>query len=148
MAKNDFTAIPEELAAATVADHDMELSGVQATLDRILSSGDDRTKKLIFNRVVCRMADALPEAPSERLKEAEPASHQSLRDATDKLSEAVYLAEFIQSISLNVPHDGSIILQPGQLTGFYYAMQNTIDRIKEAEVLIDTAMKQPDALAA
>ena len=142
---------PEELAAVPVANHDAELSDVQARLNQMMSSGDDRAKKLIFNRVVCQLAEALPDVPPEApAKEAEPMSPstRNLFDAADKLREAAYLAEFIQSISLNVPPDGEILLQPGQVTGFYYAMKNTIDRIKEAETLIDTAMKQPEALPA
>lgn len=62
-----------------------------------------------------------------------------LNGAVDKLNEAAYLAEFIQSISLNVPSDGALELQPAQLTGFYFAMQNTIDRIREAASLISAA---------
>lgn len=137
MAKNDSTAgsaIPEELA------------GVQSQLAQMMGSGNDKTKRLIFNRVVCQLAEVLPELPPETFAiEPKPisASDQNLLDASDKLREAACMAEFIQSISLNVPHDGTILLQPGQVTGFYYAMENTIDRIKEAEVLIDTAMKQP-----
>lgn len=65
-----------------------------------------------------------------------------LINATDKLDEAKALAHFIQSISLNVPSDGTITLQPVQLSGFYFAMQNMIDRINEANALIETAMKQ------
>jgi len=125
-----------------------ELSEVQAILDRIMSGGDDRTKKMIFNRVISQMAEALPEYQPEAPKEkGEPefAGAQNLRDALDKLREAAYVAEFVQSISLNVPHDGTVTLQPGQLAGFYLAMNDTIDRIKSAEVLIDAAMKQPEA---
>jgi hypothetical protein len=141
MAENDSTA-----GSAT---HE-ELADVQAVLERIMSSGDDRTKKLIFNRVLCQMADALPktELPSTLESEPIPAHTKNLIDAADKLREAASLAEFIQSISLNVPHGGTILLQPGQVTGFYYAMQNTIDRITEAEALIDTARKYPGALPA
>jgi len=152
MAENDSTATPEEHASGAVADHDMQLTDVQAALDRMMSSGDDKSKTRIFNQVICRMAEALPEVPPEKyaMKEPEPipAHTKSLMAAADKLREAAYLAEFIQSISLNVPHGGELLLQPGQVTGFYYAMENTIDRIKEAEALIDEARKQPEALAA
>ena len=99
MVENDSTATPEELAAVTVADHDMQLSDVQAVLDRMMSSGDDRTKKLIFNQVICRMAEALPDLPPDAFaKKAEPipASTRNLLDAADKLREAASLAEFIQ----------------------------------------------------
>ena len=129
-----------------------ELADVQAVLTRMMSSGDGRTKKLIFNRVLCQMAEALPEAELPSMKEPEPtpacARTKNLMDAADKLREAAFLAEFIQSISLNVPHGGGILLQPGQVTGFYYAMQNTIDRITEAEAFIDAARKEPEALPA
>ncbi|MEJ1958362.1 MAG: hypothetical protein WDM70_01985 [Nitrosomonadales bacterium] len=144
-------ATPEKLTAVAGTDCGAELSGVQDILDRIMSSGDDKTKKQIFNRVICQLAGALPDLPPEALaKEPKPISvgTRNLFDASDKLREAAYLAEFIQSISLIVPHDEAVLLQPGQLTGFYYAMQNTIDRIKEAEVLIDAARTQPEALPA
>lgn len=68
----------------------------------------------------------------------------NLNDAAGKLREAAALAEFIQSISLNLPPDKELVLQPLQLTGFYYAMQDTIDRIIEAEGLIKTAQEQPE----
>ena len=77
-----------------------------------------------------------------------PANAKNLRDACDELREAAGLAEFVQSISLNVSSDGSVTLQPGRLFGFYIAMQDTIDRIKAAELLIDEARKQPEALPA
>jgi hypothetical protein len=136
---------------AIPVDDKVELTAVQAILGLMMSSGDDRTKKLIFNRVICQMAEALPDIPPDvfvNKAEPVPASTRNLLDAADKLREAAYMAEFIQSISLNVPHDGVVILQPGQLSGFYFAMKNTIDRIKEAEVLIDTARSQPEALPA
>lgn len=142
MTESDSTtgsAIPEELA------------GVQSQLEKMMGSADDKTKKLIFNRLVRQLAEVLPETPPESFaKEPKPisASTQNLLDATNKLHEAAYMAEFIQSISLNVPHDGAIMLQPGQVTGFYFVMQNTIARIKEAEVLIDTVRTQPEALPA
>ncbi len=94
---------------------------------------------------------ALPDSPpKEFANKAEPVSicTRSLIGASDKLREAAYLAEFIQSISLIVSSDKAILLQPGQVTGFYYAMSDTIDRIKAAETLIDTARKQPEALPA
>jgi len=73
---------------------------------------------------------------------------KSLIDAGDKLNEAAFMAKFIQSISLNAPNEGSIVLNPDQLTGFYFAMKNTIDRIKEAQVLIVEARKLAEALPA
>lgn len=154
MEKNDSTAsgaTPKEPVAITVEGDDAELSIVQASLDRMMSSVDDRTKRLIFNRVICQMAEALPDFPPEaHAKETKPApaGTRNLLDAADKLREAAYLAEFIQSISLNVPNDGALLMQPGQVTGFYYAMEDTIDRIKKAEVLIDAARTQPELLPA
>lgn len=142
MTENDSTAgsaIPEEFA------------DVQSQLERMMGSADDKTKRLIFNRLIRQLAEVLPEPPPESFaKEPKPISsiNRNLLDATDKLHEAACLAEFIQSISLNVPHNGGILLQPGQVTGFYYAMGSTIDRIKEAEVLITAARKQPEALPA
>lgn len=132
-------------------DNDAELSDLQARLDRMMSGGDDRTKRLIFNRVVCQMAEALPDLPPAALAKEDksaPVGASELLDAVDKLHEAAYLAEFIQAISLNVPHDGALLMQPGQVTGFYYAISDTIDRIKEAERLIDMVRKQPEALPA
>lgn len=73
-----------------------------------------------------------------------PANAKNLRDACDELREAAGLAEFVQSISLNVSSDGSVTLQPGQLFGFYIAMQDTIDRIQKAEALINEARNQPE----
>lgn len=133
------SAIPEELA------------GVQSQLEQMMGSVDDKTKRLIFNRLVLQLAEVLPEpAPESFAKEPKPISavDRNLIDATDKLHEAAYLAEFIQSISLNVPHNGGILLHPGQVTGFYYAMKNTIDRIKEADVLITAAREQPETVTA
>jgi hypothetical protein len=128
-----------------------ELAGVQThleQLEQIMGSADDGAKKRIFNQVICRMAEALPEVSPEKyaMKEPEPipAHTKNLMAAADKLREAAYLAEFIQSISLNA-NGGGLLLQPGQVTGFYYAMENTIDRIKEAEALIDAARKEPEA---
>lgn len=144
MADSDSTT-----CSAIPVDDKVELSAVQAILGRMMSNGDDRTKKLIFNRVVCQMAEALPDMPPDVFANKAvpiPASTRNLLDAADKLREAAYMAEFIQSISLNVPHDGAVTLQPGQLSGFYFAMKNTIDRIKEAEALIDMARNQPEAL--
>jgi len=69
-----------------------------------------------------------------------------LLEAVDKLDEAKALATFVQSISLNARAGEAVILQPAQLTGFYYVMKNAIDLIKEAEALIETVRKQPEAL--
>jgi hypothetical protein len=145
MAENDSTA--------SNATHDeAELFEIQAQLDRVMSNKDDKTKKRIFNQVILKLTDALPDLPPEtHTKVTDPAAtnnHSNLLHAVDKLREAGCLAEFIQSISLNGPHDGSLHLQPAQLAGFCYAMQNTIDRIKEAETLIDAVRTQPEALPA
>lgn len=122
---------------------------VDELVEQIMSSGDDRTKRLIFNRVIRRMAEALPDSPTEeQLKTTAPTSvhDRNLLDAEDKLREAAFLAKFIQSISLNPPNGGSFTLDSDQLTGFYFSMKNTINRITEAEVLIGKARKQPEAL--
>ena len=144
MAGNDSTA------GSTTPDRNSELSDVQARLLRMMSSGDDRTKRQIFNQVICLMTDALPALPPEAASEkTEPVAVRTrdLLDASDKLREACYLAEFIQTISLNGPRDSAVTLQPGQLTGFYFAMQNTIDRIREAEALIDAVRNPSEVLS-
>lgn len=140
MAENDSTAgsaIPEELA------------GVQSQLEQMMGSADDRTKRLIFNQLICKLTEVLPEpSPEFCVKEPVPmsASARNLLDVTDKLREASFLAEFIQSISLNTPKDGEINLHPGQTTGFYYAMRHVITGIREADELIGKARAKPEAL--
>ncbi len=154
MAENDSTlsrSTIEEVVAIPMAEHDAELTDVQSRLDRLMSSGDDQTKRLIFSRVIRQMSEALPNLPpvvATKQNETASASARKLLDAADILREATFLAEFIQSISLNVSQGCALTLQPGQLTGFYYAMESTIDRIKEAEKLIDAAREQPEALRA
>ena len=65
------------------------------------------------------------------------------------MAQLEYTAEVKDELLLELPEEAlELHLQPGQVTGFYYAMQNTIDRIKEAETLIDTARKQPELLPA
>lgn len=133
------SAIPEELA------------GVQSQLEQMMGSADDKTKRLIFKRLISQLAEVLPEpSPEFCVKEPEPmsASTRNLLDATEKLSEASHLAEFIQSISLNTPKDGEINLHPGQTTGFYYAMKHVITRIREADELLSKARAKPEALPA
>lgn len=126
-----------------------KLEDVLSVLDQKMKSGDDQAKRRIFNKVICRLSEALPDSPiEEQLKTTAPtpAHVVNLIDAGDKLREAAFLAKFIQSISLNSPNGGSFTLNPDQLTGFYFAMKNTIDRIMEADVLIDMARKQPEAV--
>lgn len=129
-----------------------ELAGVQSQLEQMMGGADDKTKRLIFNRLIRQMAEALPESPLETFaKEPEPIISDSTRNllaAADKLRGAAHLAEFVQSISLNGPPDGTILLQPGQVTGFYYAMEHVIDGILEADALIDKARAKPEALPA
>lgn len=69
-----------------------------------------------------------------------------LLEAVEKLDKAVALTEFVQSISLNGRPEASLVLQPAQLTGFYYVMQNAIDLIKEAGALIETTRHPPEVL--
>ncbi len=143
MTENNSTAdsaIPEELA------------GVQSQLERMMGSVDDETKKLIFRRLLLQLVEVLPEPPPKTFaKEPEPmlaSSSLNLLHASDKLCEASHLAEFVQSISLNLSHDGEINLQPRQVTGFYYAMKHVIDVIEEANALIDKARAEPEAVTA
>jgi hypothetical protein len=60
-----------------------------------------------------------------------------LIDAIDILSEARSLSEFVQSIAINAPSNESVTLSAQQLSGFGYAMQDVIDRVKEAEEIVD-----------
>lgn len=60
----------------------------------------------------------------------------TLLDVADILAEARALAAFVQSIAVNVGHKNSILLNPDQLDGMSYAMQDIIDRIKCAESAI------------
>jgi len=139
MAKTILTA-PEQQA---------DLADIQAKLAALMANAqDDKSKKQLFNAIMQPLAESLPDVPSEKAPTPLLASTQCLSAASEKLSEAAYLAEFIQTSSLNVPHDGELLLQRGQVTGFYFAMQNTIDRINEAEALIDEARKQPEPLPA
>jgi hypothetical protein len=74
-------------------------------------------------------------------------ARRALLEANDKLTEAKALASFVQSISLNGTATDGLLLQPAQLTGFYYVLENMIDRIKEAEDFINAARKQPEVVA-
>ena len=133
----------------TAPEQQAELADIQARLVTLMANAqDDKSKKQIFNRIMMPLADSLPDVPLA--KEPAPLSDSArcLFDANDKLREAAAVAEFVQSLSLNATPDGALILQPGQLTGFYFVMKNTIDRIREAEALVDKARKQPEALAA
>ena len=133
----------------TAPEQQAELADIQARLATLMANAqDDKSKKQIFNRIMVPLADSLPDVPL--VKEPAPlsASDRCLFDANDKLREAASVAEFVQSLSLNATPDGALILQPGQLTGFYFVMKNTIDRIREAEALVDQARKQPEALPA
>lgn len=66
--------------------------------------------------------------------------------AGDKLSEARTLVCFMQTVTLVVRPDQAVLLQPSQLTGLYFVMQNAIERIKEAEDLIASNMKKAEVL--
>ena len=61
---------------------------------------------------------------------------RALINAVDLLSEAQSLAGFVQSIAINAPCKQSIQLSAQQLSGFGYAMQDMIDRVKEAAEII------------
>lgn len=151
MTENHSTAgsvIPEELGGAQTQMEQVKSQLDQ--LDQMMGGADDKTKRQIFNSIICHLAEALPEPDSFTIKEPKPmsASTRNLIDAGDKLREAACLAEFVQSISLNAPYDGEVTLQPAQLTGFYFVMKQAIDRIQEAETLIDKARAEPEALPA
>lgn len=140
------SAIPEELGGVQT-----QVEQVKSHLDQMMGGADDKTKRQIFNSIICHLAEVLPESDSFTIKEPKPmsASTRNLLDAGEKLREAACLAEFVQSISLNAPHDGEVTLQPAQLTGFYFVMKQAIDRIQEAGTLIDKARKaEPEAVAA
>ncbi|HKB59529.1 MAG TPA: hypothetical protein VKC56_05715 [Gallionellaceae bacterium] len=64
----------------------------------------------------------------------------SLLRASDTLDKAIYLAEFIQSITINNvrPGDG-LLLQPAQLNGLHQALQAVIDDTAAARMLIEGA---------
>ncbi|PTR07119.1 hypothetical protein C8R32_10875 [Nitrosospira sp. Nsp5] len=61
-----------------------------------------------------------------------PVSDKTL-DARDLLEEASHIAKFIQGVSLN--HE--IHLEPGEVTGFYFILQDLIGRIDKANLLLD-----------
>lgn len=97
-------------------------------------------------KLILQLVNDLPEPVPFATKEPVPISAmtRNLHDASDKLVEVKALANFVQSISLNL-HDGqALTLQPAQLSGFYYVLENIIDRAKEAEDLIYAARKQPE----
>ncbi|HEY4698689.1 MAG TPA: hypothetical protein VIH29_11900 [Gallionella sp.] len=123
-----------------------ELADIQSRLATLMANAqDDKSKRQIFHRIIVPLTDLLPDVPPA--KEPSPLSDSArcLLDANDKLHEASAMASFIQSISLNTHPNDSLLLQPGQLAGFYFVMKNMIDRIREADALIDSARKQqPD----
>ncbi len=120
-----------------------ELNDIRGRLAEMMGNGDEKTKRLIFNQVICGMTVLLPEpelssvVPLKQAPSTVTLNWSDWSDADTKLSEASYLAEFIQSISLNVRAGECVTLQPGQLTGFYFAMQSAMDRIAEARALLD-----------
>ena len=61
----------------------------------------------------------------------------ALINAVDLLSEAQSLARFVQGIAINAPCNESIQLSAQQLAGFGCAMEDMIDRVKEAAGIID-----------
>jgi len=61
----------------------------------------------------------------------------TLIDAIDSLSEARCLAYFIQGTAINAPCKQSVTLTAQQLSGFGYAIQGVIDRVKDAEEIIE-----------
>ncbi|GEM_PF-5814099 len=130
----------------TSPEQQAELADIQSRLATLMATAqDDKSKRQIFKQIIVPLADSLPEVPLAKEPAPLSASAQCLFDANDKLREASAMASFVQSISLNVKHDDALLLQPEQLTGFYFVMQNTIDRIREADTLIDKARTQPEA---
>lgn len=59
-----------------------------------------------------------------------------LRGACDLIAQATHQAEFIQGITLAVEAGKELVLEPGQVTGLYFSLQDLIDRLKKAEVLM------------
>lgn len=53
----------------------------------------------------------------------------------DFLSEARFIAEFVQSITL-VSRGKGVVLDSGATSGLYYVMQDMLDRIKRSEELL------------
>lgn len=60
-----------------------------------------------------------------------------LREACDLIAQATSQAEFIQSIALTAEADKELVLEPRQVTGLYYSLQDLVDRLRKAEILID-----------
>jgi len=53
-------------------------------------------------------------------------------EAQDMLMEAGHVAQFVKDMSLNV----DVNLEAGELSGFFFVMQDLINRIKKAERLL------------
>jgi hypothetical protein len=58
-------------------------------------------------------------------------------DAADAIAEAIYIARFIQGMTVNLPPDHALTLQPSQLSGLYYTMQGMIERMEKTKALFD-----------
>ncbi len=67
----------------------------------------------------------------------------NLVQAQDVLSEARFIAEFVQSITL-VAHGRGVNLDPSQTTGLYYVMQDMLDRVKRSEALLRDVNVSPN----
>ncbi|SFN69479.1 hypothetical protein SAMN05216386_1656 [Nitrosospira briensis] len=65
-----------------------------------------------------------------------PDSEHNLLEARDVLSEARYMVEFVNSITL-LPRGKGLTLDPIQTTGLFYVMQHVADRIKKSEDLLE-----------
>lgn len=55
--------------------------------------------------------------------------------------EAGHVAQFVKDMSLNT----DVNLEAGQLSGFFFVMQDLIDRINKAATLLDEHRAAPDS---
>lgn len=142
MAENILTAAPAQQG---------ELADIQARIAQLIAGAqDDRSKRLVFQQIIMPLAELMPDVPlSDYPPKPAPISESErcLLEGNEKLRNASYFVEFVQSVTVN-PSGGTLTLEGRPLTGFFLVMQNAIDLMREAETLIDKARKQPEALPA